>query len=120
MIFSILRIRRELRTGQLIPAGDLWPRFLFQGFEYNPKDAWDGLLRNSLLVKVRSSFHRRSGHFSACIDQVACFRHLSTSLRLQALLQAGRTRLLGLLTLESTAWKGSPFPPLLTSLPKCV
>lgn len=53
MLTSRLRVRRDLRGGQLIPAGDMWPRFLFRGFEYNPNDAWDGLLRSPLLVKVR-------------------------------------------------------------------
>ncbi|TEB22934.1 hypothetical protein FA13DRAFT_1640577 [Coprinellus micaceus] len=44
------KIRRDLKSGQLSPAGDLWPRFLYRGFEYNSKDPWEGLLRSSLLV----------------------------------------------------------------------
>ncbi|KAJ3526688.1 hypothetical protein NMY22_g10070 [Coprinellus aureogranulatus] len=46
------KVRRDLRSGHLIPSGDLWPRFLYQGFAYNPEDPWDGLLRSSLLVKA--------------------------------------------------------------------
>jgi hypothetical protein len=47
------RIRRELKSGQLVPSGDMWPRFLFRNYEYNSADPWDGLLRSGLLVKVR-------------------------------------------------------------------
>ncbi|TEB28677.1 hypothetical protein FA13DRAFT_1755807 [Coprinellus micaceus] len=47
------KIRRDLQSGNLVPAGDLWPRFLFQGFRCNPKDPWEGLFRSSLLLKVR-------------------------------------------------------------------
>ncbi|KAJ3511690.1 hypothetical protein NMY22_g15570 [Coprinellus aureogranulatus] len=47
-----VRIRRNLRSGTLIPSGDLWPRFLYKDYAYNPKDPWDGLLRSSLLLKA--------------------------------------------------------------------
>jgi hypothetical protein len=47
-----LRIRRELKSGHLVPSGDMWPRFLFRNYEYNLADPWDGLLRSGLLVKV--------------------------------------------------------------------
>ncbi|KAJ3505635.1 hypothetical protein NMY22_g17512 [Coprinellus aureogranulatus] len=43
-------VRRDLASGQLVPSGDMWPRFLFRGYRYNSKDPWDGLLRSSLLV----------------------------------------------------------------------
>ncbi|KAJ3504855.1 hypothetical protein NMY22_g17779 [Coprinellus aureogranulatus] len=46
------QIRRDLASGHLVPSADLWPTFLFRYFEYNPKDAWDGLFRSSLLVKA--------------------------------------------------------------------
>lgn len=36
-------------------SGDLWPRFLYRYFEYNPEDPWEGLLRSSLLVMVSLS-----------------------------------------------------------------
>lgn len=49
---SSLRIRRELKSGHLVPSGDMWPRFLFRSYEYSAADPWDGLLRSSLLVKV--------------------------------------------------------------------
>ncbi|KAF5325806.1 hypothetical protein D9611_000607 [Ephemerocybe angulata] len=44
------KIRRDLASGQLVPSGDLWPRFLFRAFEYNPENPWEGLFRSSLLV----------------------------------------------------------------------
>ncbi|KAJ3534587.1 hypothetical protein NMY22_g6866 [Coprinellus aureogranulatus] len=46
------KIRRDLASGQLTPSGDLWPRFIYRSFDYNPKDPWDGLLRSSLLIKA--------------------------------------------------------------------
>ncbi|TEB25444.1 hypothetical protein FA13DRAFT_1637543, partial [Coprinellus micaceus] len=46
------KIRRDLESGALVPAGDMWPRFLFRNFKYNPEDPWEGLLRSSLLVKA--------------------------------------------------------------------
>ncbi|KAF6744232.1 hypothetical protein DFP72DRAFT_826256 [Ephemerocybe angulata] len=46
------KIRRELVSGQLVPSGDLWPRFLFQGYEYNPSSPWTGLFRSSFLVSA--------------------------------------------------------------------
>ncbi|KAF6742416.1 hypothetical protein DFP72DRAFT_830527 [Ephemerocybe angulata] len=44
------KIRRELISGQFVPSGDLWPRFLFRGYEYDPGNPWSGLFRSSLLV----------------------------------------------------------------------
>ncbi|KAF6740856.1 hypothetical protein DFP72DRAFT_864737 [Ephemerocybe angulata] len=44
------KIRRDLSGGHLVPSGDLWPRFLYQGYEYDPSNPWVGLLRSSLLV----------------------------------------------------------------------
>ncbi|KAJ3540108.1 hypothetical protein NMY22_g4446 [Coprinellus aureogranulatus] len=49
------KIRRDLASGHLVPSGDLWPRFLYRGYQYNPDDPWDGLLRSSILVSAR--FH---------------------------------------------------------------
>ncbi|KAF6765313.1 hypothetical protein DFP72DRAFT_798048, partial [Ephemerocybe angulata] len=46
------KIRRDLASGQLVPSGDLWPRFLFRAFEYNPANPWEGLFRSSLLVSA--------------------------------------------------------------------
>ncbi|TEB28913.1 hypothetical protein FA13DRAFT_1632890, partial [Coprinellus micaceus] len=46
------KIRRDLASGALVPTGDLWPRFLYRYFEYNPKEPWEGLFRSSLLVKA--------------------------------------------------------------------
>lgn len=49
-IFS--RIQRELKSGQLVPSGDLWPRFIYRGHTYDPANPWEGLLRGGLLVSV--------------------------------------------------------------------
>ncbi|KAJ3540837.1 hypothetical protein NMY22_g4128 [Coprinellus aureogranulatus] len=46
------KIRRDLASGQLVPAGDLWPRFIYRNNDYNENDVWDGLLRSSILVKA--------------------------------------------------------------------
>ncbi|KAG2014238.1 hypothetical protein CC2G_011082 [Coprinopsis cinerea AmutBmut pab1-1] len=45
-------IREALRTGAIVPSGDLWPRFLFRNFQPNPDNLWDGLFRSGLLVKA--------------------------------------------------------------------
>ncbi|TEB16762.1 hypothetical protein FA13DRAFT_1759044 [Coprinellus micaceus] len=50
------KIRRDLASGALVPTGDLWPRFLYRYFEYNPKEPWEGLFRSSLLVKVTTAY----------------------------------------------------------------
>jgi hypothetical protein len=49
---SFGRIRQDLASGQLVPTGDLWPRFIYKNYEYSSEDVWDGLLRSILLVKV--------------------------------------------------------------------
>ncbi|KAF6756502.1 hypothetical protein DFP72DRAFT_846797 [Ephemerocybe angulata] len=46
------KIRRDLASGQLVPSGDLWPRFLYRSYEYNPDNPWQGLFRSSLLVSA--------------------------------------------------------------------
>lgn len=46
------RVQRELSSGQLVPSGDLWPRFLYRGHHYNPENPWEGLFRGRLLVSV--------------------------------------------------------------------
>ncbi|KAJ3518520.1 hypothetical protein NMY22_g13631 [Coprinellus aureogranulatus] len=44
------KIRRDLTSGQLVPSGDMWPRFLYRHYEYDPDNPWEGLFRSSLLV----------------------------------------------------------------------
>ncbi|KAI0310130.1 hypothetical protein OF83DRAFT_1045951, partial [Amylostereum chailletii] len=43
-------IQRQLRDGETIPSGDQWPICLYEGYHYDPEDAWKGLLRSSILV----------------------------------------------------------------------
>ncbi|KAH6912311.1 hypothetical protein BKA70DRAFT_1423020 [Coprinopsis sp. MPI-PUGE-AT-0042] len=45
-------IRERLRSGELVPTGDQWPLFLFQGHKFDPEDPWKGLLRGPLLVNA--------------------------------------------------------------------
>ncbi|TEB36975.1 hypothetical protein FA13DRAFT_1622502, partial [Coprinellus micaceus] len=52
MDWNDTKIRRELKSGHLVPSGDMWPRFLFRNYEYNTSDPWDGLLRSAILVKA--------------------------------------------------------------------
>ncbi|KAH6872118.1 hypothetical protein BKA70DRAFT_1379219 [Coprinopsis sp. MPI-PUGE-AT-0042] len=45
-------IREKLRVGELVPAGDQWPIFLFLDHTYDPEDPWRGLLRGPLLLNA--------------------------------------------------------------------
>ncbi|KAH6897566.1 hypothetical protein BKA70DRAFT_1438169 [Coprinopsis sp. MPI-PUGE-AT-0042] len=46
------KVREGLRSGDIVPTGDQWPRFLYQNHTFNPEDAWEGLLRGGLLVSA--------------------------------------------------------------------
>ncbi|KAH6876954.1 hypothetical protein BKA70DRAFT_1378496 [Coprinopsis sp. MPI-PUGE-AT-0042] len=46
------KVREQLRSGDLTPTGDQWPRFLYQNYAYNLEDAWEGLFRSGLLVSA--------------------------------------------------------------------
>ena len=46
------RIREKLKSGEIMVAGDQWPRFLYEGYIYDQQDPWDGLLRSQILVYV--------------------------------------------------------------------
>ncbi|KAH6909500.1 hypothetical protein BKA70DRAFT_1102424 [Coprinopsis sp. MPI-PUGE-AT-0042] len=46
------KVRDQLRSGDLVPTGDQWPRFLYQNQYYNEEDPWEGLLRGGLLVSA--------------------------------------------------------------------
>jgi len=35
--------------------GDQWPIFVYQGYNYDPEDPWNGLFRSNLLVSVSST-----------------------------------------------------------------
>ncbi|KAH6895065.1 hypothetical protein BKA70DRAFT_1025869, partial [Coprinopsis sp. MPI-PUGE-AT-0042] len=47
-----MRVRDQLRSGELVPTSDQWPRFLYQNQHYNEEDPWEGLLRGGLLVSA--------------------------------------------------------------------
>ncbi|KAH6871948.1 hypothetical protein BKA70DRAFT_1130358 [Coprinopsis sp. MPI-PUGE-AT-0042] len=46
------KVRDQLRSGEVVPSGDQWPRFLYQNYFYNEQDPWEGLLRGGLLVSA--------------------------------------------------------------------
>ena len=48
------RIKEKLRNGEIVVTGDQWPIFVYHGYSYDEDDPWNGLLRSSLLVTVRS------------------------------------------------------------------
>ncbi|KAF6760739.1 hypothetical protein DFP72DRAFT_988103 [Ephemerocybe angulata] len=51
MDWENLSDREALVSGNMVLAGDLWPRFLYQNGIYVDKEPWKGLFRGSLLVK---------------------------------------------------------------------
>lgn len=48
-----LRIKEQLRNGELPMSGDLWPTFVYKDYKVDPDDIWANLFRSSLLVAVR-------------------------------------------------------------------
>ena len=46
------RTKERLRDRTYIVPGDQWLIFLWKDFKYDEHDAWNGLLRSKLLVKV--------------------------------------------------------------------
>jgi hypothetical protein len=49
---TIFRIKEKLRSGEMVVSGDQWPVFLYNGYNYDPEDPWNGLFRSSLLVSA--------------------------------------------------------------------
>ncbi|KAH7913392.1 hypothetical protein BJ138DRAFT_1002389 [Hygrophoropsis aurantiaca] len=45
-------VKEKLRSGEMTVAGDQWPIFLYLGYNYNPDDPWNGLLRSQILVSA--------------------------------------------------------------------
>ncbi|KAJ3535559.1 hypothetical protein NMY22_g6431 [Coprinellus aureogranulatus] len=47
-------IRQNLPALESAGVGDKyqWPRFMYQGYEYNPRDKWSGFLRSSILLNA--------------------------------------------------------------------
>lgn len=46
------RTKERLRSGEMAVPGDLWPIFLYHGYNFDPEDPWNGLFRSSLLISV--------------------------------------------------------------------
>jgi hypothetical protein len=51
-LLTLSRIKEKLKTGEMVISGDQWPIFLYQGYQYDPEDPWNGLFRSTLLVSV--------------------------------------------------------------------
>lgn len=53
-----IRIKEQLRSGELAVSGDQWPIFVYQGYKYDPEDPWYGLFRTTLLISVSKTQER--------------------------------------------------------------
>jgi hypothetical protein len=49
------RVKKKLRSAEIIVPGDQWPILLYQDYAYDPEDPWKGLLRSAILVSVSFS-----------------------------------------------------------------
>ncbi|KAH7923133.1 hypothetical protein BV22DRAFT_1015956, partial [Leucogyrophana mollusca] len=45
-------IKTKLCSGEMTVSGDQWPIFLYLGYNYDPEDPWNGLLRSFILVSA--------------------------------------------------------------------
>ncbi|KAH7918332.1 hypothetical protein BV22DRAFT_1024769, partial [Leucogyrophana mollusca] len=45
-------IKAKLCSGEMTVSGDQWPIFLYLGYNYDPEDPWNGLLRSFILVSA--------------------------------------------------------------------
>ncbi|KAH7903572.1 hypothetical protein BJ138DRAFT_1138709 [Hygrophoropsis aurantiaca] len=45
-------IKEKLKNGEMTVSGDQWPIFLYLGYNYDPEDPWNGLLRSPILVSA--------------------------------------------------------------------
>ena len=50
LMYTFIRIKEKLHSGELAVSGNQWPLFLYQWYNYDPKDPWNGLLKNTLLI----------------------------------------------------------------------
>ncbi|KIM71880.1 hypothetical protein PILCRDRAFT_16629 [Piloderma croceum F 1598] len=48
--WSNTETKERLRSGEMAVPGDLWPIFLYHGYNFDPEDPWNGLFRSSLLI----------------------------------------------------------------------
>lgn len=59
--------------------GDQWPIFIYAGYNYDPEDPWNGLLRSSLLVSVSPWIPSTFNAEHLCAVQLQAFKHVFTS-----------------------------------------
>jgi hypothetical protein len=70
------RIKEKLRNGEVLISSDQWPIFLYQSYNYDQDDPWNGLLRSSILVAVRHVWHVSNLTNFALMQ---AFKHIFTS-----------------------------------------
>lgn len=46
------RIKKGLRTGELLVPGEHWPTFVYEGYNYDKENPWTGLFKSAILVCV--------------------------------------------------------------------
>lgn len=110
--YLLLRIKENLRSGELAVSGDQWPIFLYQGYAYDADDPWNGLCRSAILVSVKLMFDWLQFANGS-------LRRTNIYLLRLALLTKNQKQL-GLVTRVSMEWPKSPPRRLLTLLHKWV
>src|SRR5262245_10912847 len=71
------RTKEKLRSGEMAVSGDQWPIFLYQGYNYDPEDPWNGLFRSTLLVYVISKLSCPRFLMLTCISGVQTHIYLA-------------------------------------------
>lgn len=75
---ALFRVKEKLRSGELAVSGDQWPLFLYQGYNYDPEDPWNGLFKSTLLIFV-SDLIPISFLFYLCLELRQAYKHIFTS-----------------------------------------
>jgi hypothetical protein len=75
MSLNCCSTKTKLISGQIQPAGDQWPVFLYANYSYDTEDPWNGLLRSGLLVSVE--YYHLSRILGAHLFQA--YKHVFTS-----------------------------------------
>lgn len=51
-LLTVLRVKQDLKSGEMMVTGDQWPIFLYRDYTYDAEDPWGGLFRSSILISV--------------------------------------------------------------------
>lgn len=49
---NMCRLKKKLRSGELLVPGDQWPLFVYAGQVFDPEDPWKGLFKSRIMVQV--------------------------------------------------------------------